>query len=42
MKGKVVLADYSSTGTFEPGTKEHKAVNVAIPFEPAKLRGEQC
>lgn len=38
MKGEVVLADYSSTGTFEPGTKEHKAVNVAIPVEPAKLR----
>ena len=38
MKGEVVLADYSSTGTFEPGTKEHKAVNVAIPLEPAKLR----
>ena len=38
MKGEVVLADYSSTGTFEPGTKEHKAVNVPIPVEPAKLR----
>lgn len=38
LKGEVVLADYSSTGTFEPGTKEHKAVNVAIPVEPAKLR----
>lgn len=38
MKGEVVLADYSSTGTFEPGTKEHQAVNVAIPVEPAKLR----
>lgn len=38
MKGEVILADYSSTGTFEPGTKEHKAVNVAIPVEPAKLR----
>lgn len=38
MKGEVVLADYSSTGTFEPGTKEHKAVNVAIPVEPVKLR----
>ena len=38
MKGEVVLADYSSTGTFEPGTKEHTAVNVAIPVEPAKLR----
>ena len=38
MKGEIVLADYSSTGTFEPGTKEHKAVNVAIPVEPAKLR----
>ena len=38
MKGEVVLADYSSTGTFEPGTKEHKAINVAIPVEPAKLR----
>lgn len=38
MKGEVVLADYSSTGTFEPGTKEHKAVNVPIPIEPAKLR----
>ena len=38
MKGEVVLADYSSTGTFEPGTKEHKAINVPIPVEPAKLR----
>lgn len=38
MNGEVVLADYSSTGTFEPGTKEHKAVNVPIPIEPAKLR----
>ena len=38
MKGEVVLADYSSTGTFEAGTKEHKAQNVPVPLEPAKLR----
>lgn len=38
LKGEVVLADYSSTGTFEAGTKEHKAQNVPVPLEPAKLR----
>lgn len=37
LKGEVVLADYS-TGTFEAGTKEHKAQNVPVPLEPAKLR----
>lgn len=38
LKGEVVLTDYSSTGTFEAGTKEHKAQNVPVPLEPAKLR----
>ena len=42
MKGEVVLADYSSTGTFEAGTKEHKAQNVPVPLEPAKPARVHC